>query len=349
MNTHPPHLPPKASSLTQRYARLTFPWLLLCLGCAAVIATAVSTAFLAWYVPDFVSYYVPAMTTESRGTYAGEGIDPFLSKQIDDRSVALYRLTEGSTTVAADAFLAHAVLLSSDGWIVAYLPHAVTIDVAMALDATGVLHTIDQRVYDEDTGLTYFKLAPGNFVVAALESWQSSLLGSAVWGQSQYDWKRIVLSERVSLQDGGRTIDLATPYSRLHTDAEVGTVVYSDRGALVGFVSEDNLLIPSWEVRETLGTLLATGTIGRTEWPLAGTVLDAYLDPVSMSYVRSPAIAVTTASDQSVSGLLVGDIITEVQGMTVDVHSLARQLRLEAPLTVRVIRDGGYQLVEVSR
>ena len=78
--TQPPHLPSKYSSIKQRRIIETVPWLFVYTVMAGVIATSISTAFLAWYVPDFVSYYVPARISNAENISMPGGIDPLLEK-----------------------------------------------------------------------------------------------------------------------------------------------------------------------------------------------------------------------------------------------------------------------------
>lgn len=348
--THPPHMPPKSSSLQQRRAVQTLPWLFVFMALSAVIATSISTAFLAWYVPDFVSYYVPAVISNRQSVSNDSGIDPLLAKHIDDRSVTLYRAPAASVgALAATNRVGQGILLSSDGWIALLIDGTLPAG-TIALDTEGKTHSIETTIVDEESGIIYAKLSAGNFLVSTLSSWQQDMYRASVWVLNEWGIERQLVSERAILQSPAQ-LELHTPYTALNLSADTGSIVYDESGAFVGFV-QDTTIVPSWYVSNALSAILAGTPIETTRTGYRGVLVEAYTDPLNGVYIDSPAVQITTVplttNTTDDTALRVGDIITAIDTKPVHMHTLAREWAAPKTITLRILRDGEYRTIELA-
>jgi hypothetical protein len=339
----PPHLPPKSSSLRQRRAIETLPWLLVFLALTILIATTVSTSFLAWYVPDFVSYQVPAQINDRPAAIGGDSIDPLLARNIEERSIALYTLSAvDPTSLPSSQFVGHAVILSSDGLIAFESP--VAQGTLQALDADGVLHKLQIDQIDEVTGITYATLIKGNFLVTGIDAWDTVSVGTNGWVRTKDGWQRTTINEIIIAQNETQ-FDLRTPLYSYRTLADHTGPLFGEAGIFIGFV-QDGDITPSWYVRRALPSFLTGSAVTNSQTTYTGALLQAYQDPISGVFIDAPAVQlqrIVPLDATNTSTLQVGDIITRIENQSIDVTDVARQLQLATTaFDMTVLRRGSY-------
>jgi S1-C subfamily serine protease len=352
MSSHPPHLPSKSSSLQQRRAIQTIPWLLVFMALSAMIATTISTAFLAWYVPDFVSYYVPAVISNRQTVSSERTIDPLLSKYIQDRTVNIYRPTASNAQVGvltAANRIGQGIILSSDGWI------ALTIEGTLpqgsvVLDADGKIHTIDTVKTDPTNGITYAKISGGNFLVSSFSNWNQGTFGTTMVILDQWGLHTTFSQERIQ-QQSAANISFHRPYRTIAISSDSGSIVFDETGNVLGFVL-DGTLIPSWQVSHALPAILAGIPTQTIRSGYQGVLIEAYIHPLNGVYVEDIALQVTnlptTQESAKDNTLQKGDIIIALDGMPVDIDTFARIWSSPKMISVRILRDGEYRLIELS-
>lgn len=348
---HPPHLPPKSCSLKQRNTLQTLPWLLVFAVFAAAVSTAVSLSFLAWYVPDFVSYQVPATISTNQSVVEEDGIDPLLARSIEERTVALYRQEQESTgLVFKDAnFVTDAIIISSDGWI-GFLDPGVAVPGLIALDASGQIHRIESRRTDTETGIVYAKLSDGNFLVSSIDTWQQTHRGASIWAHVDGAWEASTFDTPVALQ-GDTGVSLTEPVESYALSFEDGTPIYSRNGSFLGFVDGGELL-PSWYVGNALTAILAKEAFYSPSVTYRGDLVRAYLDPLSAVYVDAPGILLTKIPPRTqgnTSTPQLGDVIVSVMGAPVEPARLAQYLATNETLRLTVLREDAYLPVVITQ
>lgn len=344
MHQTSPHLPRRSSSLKQRQVLQTVPWLVWFVLLTALMATAVSTAFLAWYVPDYVRYQVPTTISTATVQQKNTHIDPLLARMIDERTVTLFAATTDTPVIRKSERYADAVVLSSDGWI-AFAGEQLPVQSLVALDADGQLYDIVTYVRDPDQPIIYAKLESATLRISSIADWRQDVpFGMSVWLSLGTGWTRTQLDTQV-LQQTDTNMQLTEEYFRYELPSAVsedGAAAFADDGTYIGFV-KDGLLVPSWHVRDALPYVLAGESIPVQQTDIRGEVLAAYRDELSGMFVDRPAIRISTTN---IDLLEKNDILVAIEDAPIDLFSLAQDMQ-QRPLTLRIIRDGAYQTLQI--
>jgi hypothetical protein len=314
-----------------------------------VVATTISTVFLAWYVPDFVSYYVPAVISDRQTVRTDSGIDPLLDKYLQERTVTMYQKSNSAETTVLTAAnrIGQGILLSTDGWIATVIDPQV-LQNSSVLDAEGKVYTIDTTVVDTTSGITYGKISGGNFLVASIFNWEQPILGTTVYVLDTVHLHASVVDTRSVLQSPGKFM-LHVPYSSVALTENNGSIVFDSSGAVVGFVV-NNVLVPSWYITHGLSAILANTDIKQVRPGYIGSVIEAYKDPVTGVFIESPAIqivAVPQVTSATLDTVQVGDIITAIDTQSVHLDTFARTWSTAEPVSVRILRDTEYRTIEL--
>lgn len=341
---HPPHLPRKSSSIKQHETMQTLPWILVFTLFSMCIAAAVSTAFIAWYVPDFVRYQIPTTISNNSNATLSAKIDTLLAKKIAKRQVTLYQIDITNIEISAKNNIGYAIVLSSDGWVAFEGTLPAPARSIRVLDSDGVLSSIETVRVQKETGMTYLKLANiSNSMVTALDSWPTNHDMESVWIAQPGDiFESALLSKKVAVQDS-ELFTLSGVFTSYEVIAPDGSIAYSSAGNFLGFI-ENNILIPSWIVAADLPAVLSGEEFEINSVVYTGRMLDAYKDPINGVYITQPTIKIIAASKvQTTSTTLnVGDIIIAAAGQPIDTFSFSKYMKKNSVLAVTVLRKDTY-------
>lgn len=295
-------------------------------------------------------------------------VEPALVGIYEDRSEA-YRAEE--QVYAPDAAMAAGVVVTSDGWFVT--------DAESVAEKNGLVTVIGSRIYsiekiheDEVTGLALCKVEGDNLPVVAFGSSEYVAEGDLAFVVPARN-SLVTTSIAEVRTSGGRihaTEDLLRQFEldELVDVIGIGAPVTNSAGELIGFMSYDESSVglsavrPLHHVMPVIESVLRDGEVNRVF--LGATVLNlseaiGLSDELTRGYdqgvlvIRDPgtsyASAVASGSPADAAGLLEDDIITKLNGETVNGFLSFNEMLLdfepEDEITLTVDRDG--EMVEL--
>ncbi|MFB6225771.1 MAG: hypothetical protein ABEJ02_00275, partial [Candidatus Paceibacteria bacterium] len=284
---------------------------------------------------------------ESDRTEKEEQIDSLTKEQVEQRTVDIYdtrNKIEGK--YYRDEVLAQGVVLSSDGWIVAYRPdyRSGSYRSWEAVDHRGVVHEIEKSLYDPQSGMLYLYLGGDNFRVSGIADWDDLDPADALWTVA--DWKRFVLDEKQ--KTGSREVyNLKEPiYSfKLPVDKKDASVVVNSSGELVGFLGENGRVVPSWYVSAHMDDVLGGEELSYDFPDTQGIIINRFSREDNRTETKTGFYITQTKSDQ----LKRGDIIIEINGKPIKTKDLARQIiGSSLPINLKVISQEGTKQIKIT-
>lgn len=342
--THPPHLPAKSCSvlLRQRIRRaVLFFGLVIIAFLSGVSATL---AVYAWVLPRTPTTFSNIVLPQTKITVRFFE-DEAYRRDIMQRTVRLYDARKQISGVwqPAGSAIADALLLSADGWAVAYAPNLRALDAlhTIAIDAGGQSFSVASIVSDARSGYVYIRLEGDGFRVSDIES------GVPADGEhvAIFSDDRWIDARLAALEFSNSTLTLASAWSdhaRLGFDASVpeGGLVFRQNGSFVGSIAEDGTLVPSVFVRLQLGRLLQGETPEYESVPWQGVFVSRVERPNRIQahygwYVtRAPKAPSPTA-------IGFGDLIVAVNGIPTNPATFASDIfRAPHEFFATVLRNG---------
>ena len=194
-------------------------------------------------------------------------------------------------------------------------------------------------------GLTPFKPADalprvGSFALAVARSWSNSVTASA----------GIVAVIGGPLQTGRRrTIDRVFRTTAVMHDGFSGGAFLDSTGALIGVTTAARIrglgvVIPASIAWKAAATILEHGGARRGYLGVAVQPVQLAAEAAAGRDRAALVVAVTAGSPAARGGVIVGDVILELDGQPVsapdDLHDLLRGNRVGRPVTLRVLRGG---------
>lgn len=314
-----PHLPPKSCNIEAHRRRQTIPWFISVVLLAMVAGGSAAIMAVAWLVPTFLqdtSTYVRNRANQEAGL--GGEMDTLLARQLEQRTVTLFdkRKLVGNAFYADTAKIGTLAVLSSDGWSVMYEPNYQTGQEQFwqVSDDKGSLLPIEKVSYDKESYLLYVKLAGNGFQVFSFMEWRDIEPGMLAWFSVDSRWqKKMFTYPRAVVLDGAINPEQIVWEYFAPIDHVQKSLVLTEQGQLVGFVSKEGSIVPGYRVMAALPYILTTGTISRsglllTGYHIAHQVNGSNLAPVPGFYIAS------IQSSQLKKKLQVGDIITRING-----------------------------------
>lgn len=298
-----------------------------------------------WLTPTFVADTFIGSSERQRGMITKP--DPAFVNVARQRMVDIYDTQKkvGNIGYPQKSYIGSAVVLSSDGWVVAHVPSYKTgAERSWELvDNRGTPHPVVQSLFDQVTGLLYLK-ARFDIVLPVVELADASgLLGEAVWVVGHGEWQGGLVEEPQGREED-KVSPLWSPQYRyaVTPTPQSGAIVLTEDGRVAGFVDEEHLLLDAWLIHVQLSLVLTENRVQYYGLPIEGVILERILvngdlDDQGGFYVQK----------SSVREVRVGDVITAIQGEPVRRERFARQV-LSAPIEVTLtIRRSGNTLEEV--
>lgn len=325
-NFHPPHLPPKSSSIQLHKAYHSIVIFLVYTFVAVLAGIVGALAVFVWFEPNLYSqgslYFINRDSVRSYVTERYPNSD--VVARLRNVSLRIFdaRKTVEKSFFPDDAYLGRVVMLSSSGWGVAFVPeYSSGLEQTWTIiDQNGLVQDIEKIVFDGDRNLLYLKFEGGNFYVNSFPPWYEIVPGVDLWIADHKVWhKRIVEDTVVIAKAPYRAID---EYSQMLVDSDgsSGSVVMTNGGQIVGFVTETGLLQSLWHTQFQLPYLLEHDTLKKDEIGLRG----YFVDSVSQnSQTPSSGFYVTHSTRDTI---LVGDIVIRVAGDTAGPHNFWQQI-----------------------
>ncbi|EKD67274.1 MAG: hypothetical protein ACD_48C00502G0005 [uncultured bacterium] len=347
---HPPHLPPKSCSVPL-YRRFM-------LSSSLIIITII--AFVSGLVGGIVSD-VYIVSDQGLGTNIGfisRGPAPVVT-DVEDPVFLRDQLRRSVTLVKKDVYTDvgyipltntyEAVLLTDTGWFVMSADRESIFQPEewLAVTLTGETYTVDSFRKDPEYDLVYGTLQGEGFRVTSFASVSSLIPGVALWAMHESVLERTELAYPSPVAERVRTAVGDAQYTfAVQSSLASRSILWTDEGALFGFVNADGSLVP-WFVIESIYTDVFLGkTISRDTLPIAGHMVrlteKQRVDAEGVQY----GFFVEMFSEGS--GIKKGDLITHVGDIAIEpwtMQALVAQQKGES-VSLRLLREG--ERVDIS-
>jgi S1-C subfamily serine protease len=254
-------------------------------------------------------------------------------KEISSRVVAVYSQEQslgGNNYFNPDDKLGDAAIISSDGWVVMYLPKtAVNLKRARALSSDGAVFELEKVLTDARSGLVFLKISlldektrarvGGQFQVVSLA--ENVDAGSEVFVFERDTWRSATVNARDWNIYARPHLDTAPAYAlALNIGFSHGSTVINGQGRLAGFMLADNIFLPANYLARVMPTVLGTGKVVYESLGVSG-----WFDseqPIVVDAQRVAGSFAISRVDKAHGLLRVGDIITTVNGQIVTPENL---------------------------
>ena len=331
---HPPHLPNPSCDVKQheRWLRVKLMIIVAIFGLLAGI-TGASMA-LGWIWPGYGGG--DTWIVSQNRTLASRGnLEAVIYQESAEKIFTVYRdftKIESLSYLSAENRLGEAAAISSDGWMVMYVAKNIsTVGSAKwrVLGEDGVIYSVQKTLFDPYTRLMYFQVAAEagkdeakgtvrQFKVSSFLENISSF--EEVYVRENNDWRYSrTLSGRPRVF-GDTRLDAAINHAySMEGEFAAGTVAINNRGRVVGFVMENNLLLPSVAV-----TRIMPGVLGREaiEYPSLGAVGWFTADQPAVYNSTTLHGFIVDRVWSKKTKLRRGDVIEEINGQIVDGETL---------------------------
>lgn len=339
--TTPPHLPPESWSVPAYYIRRSAPWIVIIILLSILSGVSAALAIIAWGIPEgnMASFSDRILL---RRTVAPETLDEAVVNHVTTRMFDVYDTSNQTryNTLAPNAFIGRAMLLSSDGWAVFFAPKPVKAESIVMVDMQGMSYMVEEVVVDSTTNLTYAHVTGNGFRVAAFSDLASEPSVAWAFTEEKQTTPVRVLPPRFTAQTY-TTISLGEP-TVLPVVEEVvvpGTVITDDRGEVLGVVGNKQVLYPAWMLEKQVRQVISNRTIAYPNFGIEGTLVALSFDDGVAT--RAPSMLVTSVARQArAAEIQVGDRITRVNGVPLSFDTLSEQLLQTTEVRVTVDRNG---------
>lgn len=286
------------------------------------------------------------VVSQNRAGSSQSVLEGVVYKESLEKIFTIYKNTSrvgGLSYFSADDIIGEAVTVSSDGWLAAHLPGqepAFSAAKWRALGSDGAVYAAEKFLWDSYARTAYIKITPlgeesgrstvTQFRVAGFEENLTPL--SEVYVHEGSEWRFARLGNEKSLSAGARLDSSPSFGYALEGDFTPGSAVINGRGRMVGFVSEDGMLLPSFAVTRIMPSVLNRQTI---EYPSFG--VTGWLSDEQPAVIEDEKVSGFVVSDvwNVKSKLKKGDVIMEINGQMVLDESLWYNISApEATLTV---------------
>lgn len=328
MNENSPHLPERDIEKENKSIK-NILWLLLVVFLSSLTAIASTLAVEAWILPFSLDNRT-SISIENRG--GGNNEQPQISQlqknQINQRLVSIYNSQDKieDQYYPINSKLATGVLLSSNGWVAFHNPKfdINNHQILEVIDHKGIVHKAKKIKYDQRSGITYIQLNQDNFRVSSIFEWESKE-PKHVWRVGDKNWYMDSLVERKDLS-AKTTFSIAKPQFFYQLDEyKTSQALFSNNGALVGFVDQEGKVLPSWYISNQLSNVLSNNQLSYPELNYSGRLVDVIVDNEDNSAKELTAFYVESDNKSSnTSTVMTGDLILSIDNNKIDSENISR-------------------------
>ncbi len=349
----PPHLPPETCDIRAHKAFKSVWWLLFLICVAGLASVALTLSTLVWFLPSFVPDQ-PLIGSQKSVSAELPEIDLTVLNNVKKRLWYIYDTREkvGGQFYPEQADRYQAVMFSSDGWAVAYIPnYRRGIEKYWeGVDYQGTVYNIQQVFVDSVSGLTYIKFEGNSFPFISFANWNDVRDGDSVWEVDYSDYEHHNIEKDLSVLSSEYKIWEPQLFYLVEDGESAGNILINDSGDMVGILNKDNRLIYGWLVNSQYASILRDGVPNYQAVSWSGYMVNGHASygdltkKISGFYVDKSTTKVTSST------IGVGDVITRIQNQQVNLMDLSRQVLLSPEdFTVTVYRDGQEFDIPVSK
>lgn len=346
--TAAPHLPPKSCNLRAHRTWLTLPMLLIVIVIATLASLTMAVVTVVWIAPPVAtdSSFQSALRAGSilSDTASLNSAEPFVTSRV-------WQVYETSAETQPGFYPQSytpqsLMLISSDGWaVLAGSLSARNLEDIEVIDQHGRSHGVQETLYDEMSGITYVHIdAVTDAPFFRFANWNALAPESDVWLLAHSMLTAHTLGNPAVVVDVDQYAvwDQTTAYQFDHAGA---VVAVTPSGELIGLVTDDGTLIPSWYVDNQYRDI-----VGEKRTRYLGASWQGYMvrgqgltDAGGSRSIEGFYVAIPGPSDS----LRAGDIITNINGEPITRERIVNQLLYASdPMTVTVLRED--QILDLS-
>ncbi|KKR34397.1 MAG: hypothetical protein UT67_C0016G0004 [Candidatus Magasanikbacteria bacterium GW2011_GWA2_40_10] len=333
---HPPHLPPKTSSieLHRLWQRLKILFVLVIFSVIAGMSGA--SMMLGWIWPRFAD----------GNTWITSYASPGLSRaQLEDRireevSTRIVEVRKGMSSLGGINYLnkkiGDGIMLSSDGWIAMYQPnYDGSFKNMYVATQDGKIWQPEKALLDKYSGILYVKIKDNQFKVSGFVDENSAPDDIFIFHNS-YWYHGSVLYPSLNYQIPHLDSAPILSYS-LSGSFNVGEVAINNQGRVIGFVIEKNLLLPSYYLTRILPKVLSQQSLS---YPSLG--IDGWFsEEQTIVFEKTKISGFMVTNVWSVANpLRRGDVLKEINGRVVSADNLWYIINNSQTFNVKVLRAG---------
>ncbi len=334
-NHLPPHLPAPTCSIEQHSRQERLKLFLVAAFFGVLGGMSGAAVMLGWIWPvfngdvsSFFSYHSAAIANPFEGR---------VEEDSTNRLVSVYKgisAVGDATYLTAKDLVGEAAVLSTDGWLIMYLPG---FDGSsknwQVLDADGTVSPIQKVLFDRTSGLMYLKIAAQDRVVAFADEQQQ---GDDVFVREGKRWSpaNIELLDAPLLAVSHLDSAPITGYA-LTRSFSPGAAVFTTQGRFIGFITKNNLVLPVQGFSSIVTAVLSGQGILYPTLGAEGAFNEE--EPIVVGGERIAGFLVNKVVVKN-SLLKRGDIITEVNGQIVTSAVLWHTIYTSKTIVATVLR-----------
>jgi len=342
MNPTPPHLPPHTVSVslhnlfTRTRSFLVFVFISVLAGITGSLIVS------AWVEPHFYDTANTLVYRSEQNLISANLPDPFVLQRYNQATLSLFsadaEVEKGWYT--QDGYAGKLVMLTSDGWGVAYVPAMSSAQKQQlhVRDHDGNIFEIEKVRYDNINDISYIKVRGENFYVLPFAVWDDIDIGSTMWGVHNDTWQQTSIATKNTIESTLHPMTTQVAYMRIEPDQPYVRILISPQGHFIGFADAENNVRSAWSVSDQISSLLTEGDLTLPSITTTGyfvttqTIYNEQRKTQQGFYIVNPG---------SVSEFEVGDIVYAWNGIDVTLDTLHQLVyRVDANTRVSVWRGG---------
>src|SRR3989339_13342 len=349
----PPHLPPQTCDIKRYHQFQRLKILLVATVFGLVAGLSGASMMIGWIWPGFGggdSWVV----SQRLGVASRNQLEERVATEVFERVAEVYsagEINRGVVTLPQKNYLGQATVISSDGWLVLYLPRPVgNYRVWQVVLPGGAVYDVDKFLADKLSGLVFLHLisketeAVGGNVQFKVAGLADSLdIDSDLYVLSADTWRLTTKINDANFSENYPHLDsVPTGRAVLDADFNVGQIVVNNQGRLAGFVTDSRLILPFQYISRLLPGVLNEQKIIYPTLGLEGWYSDE----------QSIAIAGQTVNGFFVSKgageLRAGGIIVEANGLLAENDKMWYNVKADEIIKLKVLRAGKNLDLEVK-
>lgn len=331
---HPPHLPPKTSNIEIHLLWKRLKILLTIVVFSLVAGMSGASMMLGWIWPRFAEGDTWITSYTSPGLSRAQ-LENRIREEVSSRIVSVHRgLSNLSGASYLNKKIGDGIMLSSDGWLAMYQPnYDNNFKNLYVVTGDGRVLQPEKALLDKYSGILYIKIKDGQFKVSGFNDENSALDDIFIFHNS-YWYHGSVLYPSLSYQIPHLDSAPVLSYS-LNGSFSVGEIAINNQGRVVGFVTEKNLLLPSFYLTRILPKVLSQQPLS---YPSLG--IDGWFgDEQTIISKKEKVQGFMVTNVWSVSSVLRrGDVLLEVNGRIVTPDNLWYNINNNPAVNVKILR-----------
>ena len=345
---HPPHLPPKTSNIEIHRLWQRLKILLAIVVFSVIAGMSGASMMLGWIWPRFAESDTWITSYANPGLSRAQ-LEDRIREEVSSRIVVVHKglvslnLPAGQVGGAnyLNKKIGDGIMLSSDGWFALYQPnYDGSYKNMYVVTSDGKVWQPEKALWDKYSGILYVKIPDGQFKVVGFNDENSSLDDIFIFHNS-YWYHGSVLYPSLNYQIPHLDSAPALSYS-LNGSFNIGEVAITNQGRVAGFITEKNLLLPSFYITRVLSKVLSQQALSYPSLGVDGWFSEEQTIVSEKAKVQGFLVAnVWSAS----SPLRRGDVLLEINGRIVTTDNLWYTINNNETVNAKVLR--GNKILEL--